>query len=178
MSNSSSTDTDATSHSIGRGFFIFLVVLSLGGVAIMDFSIDYGLWYWLGMSVVSGGVSIGMAWRGAAESGQSARAHLTRQVLHWLTLIAGLALVFYLQNALALTPTTSGLMALLMLAMTTTLAGVHFRPRLAILGGIQAATFVAAVLTEEFFWILLILILVVVVIDVTYRGRKPATDQF
>jgi hypothetical protein len=167
---------DATAPSrgpgLGRNTFLFLVVLSLGGVAIMDYSVRYGLWYWVAMAIVSGGVSIGLAWKSAAEAGQSAGGHLGRQVFHWLTLVAGLLLVFFLQAAEALSPSTSGLMALLLLALATTLAGVHFRPRLAVLGGIQAATFVAAVLTEEFFWVLLILILVVVVADVALRARQ------
>lgn len=157
---------------LDRSMFLFLVVLSLGGVAIMEYSVRYGLWYWLAMAVVSGGVSVGSAWRSAAESGQTASGHLWRQVLHWLTLVAGLLLVFFLQGAEALSPSTSGLMALLMLALATTLAGVHFRPRLAILGGIQGATFVAAVLTEEFFWVLLVLILVVVALDIAMRARQ------
>ena len=76
------------------------------------------------------------------------------------------------QTTEALDPTVSGQMALLMLALTTILAGVHFRPRLAVIGGIQAATFVAAVIAEEFFWVLLILILVAVVIDIVWRSRK------
>lgn len=172
MSHENTAPESGHSPSLSRGVFIFLVVLSLGGVAIMDYSVKYGLWYWVAMSFVSGGVSISMAWKAAAESGQSARGHIMRQALHWLTLVGGLLLIFFLQGAEALTPTTSGLMALLMLSLTTILAGVHFRPRMAILGGIQAATFIAAVLTEEFFWILLILILVVVVGDVVWRNRK------
>ena len=172
MNNTNDIVANSTSHPLSRGVFVFLVVLSLGGVAIMDFSVKYGLWYWVGMAVVSGGVSIGSAWRSAAESGESAGGHLKRQVLHWLTLIVGLLLIFFLQSAEALTPATSGLMALLMLSLATTLAGVHFRSRLAILGGIQAATFMAAVLTEEFFWILLILILIIVVVDIVLRSRK------
>ncbi len=170
---------DAKAHRnypLSRSVFIFLVVLSLGGVAIMDFSVRYGLWYWMAMAVVSGGVSAGLAWRHAAESGESAKGHFTRQALHWLTLVAGLLMVFFLQNAETLAAETSGLMALLMLSLTTILAGVHFHARLALLGGIQAATFVAAVLTEEFFWILLILILLVVLVDIIVRSRAQKKD--
>ncbi|MCB1181943.1 hypothetical protein KDM41_00765 [bacterium] len=164
--------TSTSRPGLGRNTFIFLVVLSLGGVAIMDYSVKWGLWYWLAMALVSGGVSIGLAWKSAAEAGESAGGHLRRQVFHWLSLVAGILLVFFLRRAETLTPTTSGLVALLLLAMATTLAGVHFRPRLAVLGGIQAATFIAAVLTEEFFWVLLILILVVIVADVALRARR------
>jgi hypothetical protein len=158
--------------SVNRVIFIVLVALSLGGLAIMRYSDTYGLWYWVAMSIISGGVSIGLAWRGAAEAGETAGSHLKKQVFHWLALIGALFLIFFLQNAEALSPTVSGLMALLMLALTTVLAGVHFRPRLAVLGGIQGATFVAAVIAKEFFWVLLILILIAVVVDIAWRGRK------
>ncbi|MDX2472930.1 MAG: hypothetical protein QNL91_04420 [Candidatus Krumholzibacteria bacterium] len=172
VDNSPNATRSTKRPGLSRGIFIFLVVLSLGGVAIMDYSVTYGLWYWVAMSIISGGVSIGLAWRGAAEAGETAGGHLKKQVFHWLSLIGALLLIFFLQSAEALSPTVSGLMALLMLALTTVLAGVHFRPRLAVLGGIQIATFVAAVITEEFFWVLLILILIAVVIDIVWRSRK------
>ncbi|MFT5232720.1 MAG: hypothetical protein ACI9UQ_000742 [Candidatus Krumholzibacteriia bacterium] len=177
MTNSIDDLKGRRNYPMSRSVFIFLVVLSLGGVAIMDYSVKYGLLYWVAMSVVSGGISVGLAWRHAAESGESAKGHFGRQAFHWLTLIAGLLLVFFLQNAETLAAETSGLMALLMLALTTTLAGVHFHPRLALLGGIQAATFVAAVLTEEFFWILLILILLVVIADILLRSRGKVAQN-
>ncbi len=172
MDNSPNAARSTVTPSVNRIIFIVLVALSLGGLAIMRYSDTYGLWYWVAMSVISGGVSIGLAWRGAAEAGETAGGHLKKQVFHWLALIGALLLIFFLQTTEALDPTVSGQMALLMLALTTILAGVHFRPRLAVIGGIQAATFVAAVIAEEFFWVLLILILVAVVIDIVWRSRK------
>lgn len=171
VSNSASSTRPATNRSL----FIFLVFLSLGGVAIMDYSIKYGLWYWLGMSIISGAASISLAWRGAAAAGESAGGHLARQTFHWSALIVALLMVFFLQKTEALGPTTSGMMALLLLAMTTTLAGVHFRPRLALVGGIQALTFIVAALTEHFFWILLILILVILVVDIIMQQRRNSS---
>jgi len=62
--NSAIEDTKAhRNYPLSRSVFIFLVVLSLGGVAIMNYSVKYGLWYWLAMAVVSGGVSAGLACR-------------------------------------------------------------------------------------------------------------------
>ena len=43
-------------------------------------------------------------------------------------------------------------MALLMLALACVLAGIHFDWRLAVVGGVLAATFAAAVLAADFFW--------------------------
>ena len=95
--------TSTSRPGLGRNTFIFLVVLSLGGVAIMDYSVKWGLWYWLAMALVSGGVSIGLAWKSAAEAGESAGGHLRRQVFHWLSLVAGILLVFFLRRAETLT---------------------------------------------------------------------------
>lgn len=172
MSNQPSPGNRPESRRLSRGIFILLAVLSLVGVAIMNYSVKYGLWYWLAMSLVSGGVSIGLAWQSAAEAGETAGGHLKRQVLHWLTLVCGILLVFFMQKPLEMDPTVGGLVALLMLAMATTLAGVHFRPRMAILGAIQVLTFVTAVVTEQFFWILLVVVVVVIIADFVIRRRR------
>ena len=152
--------------------YMVLIALSIGGIAIMDYSEKYGLWYWLAMAVIFGAASVGLAWRNVSQSGESRWHQVRRQVLHWLTLIVGMLLVFLMQRFDALDATTSGIVALLMLAITTVLAGVHFDWRLAVLGLILAATYVAAVVSEGFFWVLLVV--AVVVMFVLIRGRRKA----
>jgi len=152
--------------------YMALIALSIGGIAIMDYSAEYGLWYWLAMAVIFGATSVGLAWRNVNQSGETHWHQVRRQALHWLTLIVGLLLVFLMQRFDALDATTSGIVALLMLAVTTVLAGVHFDWRLAVLGLILAATYVAAVVSEGFFWVLLIV--AVVVMFVLVRSKRKA----
>ena len=154
--------------------YIILVVLSVGGVAIMDYSDKYGFWYWLLMAVVFGAVSIGLAWKNDQDTPGDQSDRVKKQALHWGTLLVGILLIFLMHSAnLFDRPSTPGLLALLLLAVTAALAGVHFNWRMAVVGLILAATFVAAVIAEEFFWILLI-VAVVAVIVIFIGKRKSA----
>ncbi len=94
-----------------------------------------------------------------------------KQALHWGTLIVAILLVFLMHYGnLFDRPSTPGLLVLLLLALTATLAGVHFNWRMAVVGLILMATFVMAVMAEEFLWILLLVgFVAVVVIFVTRR---------
>lgn len=154
--------------------YIILVFLSVGGIAIMDYSDKYGFWYWLLMAVVFGAVSIGLAWKKDQDTPGDQSGRVKKQALHWGTLLVGILLVFLMHSAnLFDKPSTPGLLALLLLALTAALAGVHFNWRMAVVGLILAATFVAAVIAEEFFWILLI-VAVVAVIVIFIGKRKSA----
>ena len=151
------TNSSSSTNKNQGWIYIILVVLSVGGVAIMDYSDKYGFWYWLLMAVVFGAVSIGLAWKNDQDAPGDQSGRVKKQALHWGTLLVGILLVFLMHSAnLFDRSSTPGLLALLLLAVTAALAGVHFNWRMAVVGLILAATFVAAVIAEEFFWILLI----------------------
>ncbi len=157
--------TDPSKANPGKRTIIFnaLVLLSIGGIAIMNFSVGYGLYYWLGMAVVFGLASVIMAWHSPSNN-ESHGQQVKRQALHWSSLVISLMLLFMLQNTESLTPTTGGLIALLMLALTTVLAGVHFEWRLAVLGAALMLTFAAAAVTEKFFWLVMILMVAIMIV--------------
>jgi hypothetical protein len=154
-----------------------LIVLSIGGIAIMDFRADWGVWYWLIMTAVFGVVSLGMSWKPAAEKGLTAGKLLRQEGLHWLVTLAAICLVFLMQWGLDLNPQLAGLCSLLVLAMACVLAGVHFEWRLAVVGAVLAATFVAAVLAADFFWAgLLIAVIGGAVLLAVSQKRSAGSD--
>jgi len=157
--------------------YLTLIVLSIGGIAIMDFSPGNGIWYWLIMTAVFGAAATGLAGRAAHDRGESAGLLVRRQLLHWLTVLAGVALVFLLQWSLTLDPSVAGLIALLMLAVACVLAGIHFDWRLAVVGGVLAATFTAAVLAADFFWAGLLVAVIggALLIFIPRRRRRAET---
>jgi hypothetical protein len=161
------------SHKYQGWIYSILVILSVGGVAIMDYSEKYGFWYWLAMAVVFGAVSIGLAWKNDWDTPGDQSGRVKKQALHWGTLVVGILLIFLMHSAgLFQDPSTPGLLALLLLSFTAALAGVHFNWRMAVVGLILAATFVAAVLVEEFFWVLLIVAIVAII--VIFLSRRKA----
>lgn len=166
------SDSSNPTHKYQGWVYSILVALSVGGVAIMDYSDKYGFWYWLAMGVVFGIVSTGLAWKHDQDTPGDQSHRVKKQALHWGTLIVGILLIFLMHSAqLFDRPSTPGLLALLLLALTAGLAGVHFNWRMGVVGLILAATFVAAVIAEEFFWILLIIAFVGVVVFFISRRR-------
>jgi len=151
--------------------FIILVALAVGGVAVMDFSKDMGLWYWLAMAPVFAAASIFLAWHVNREALDPRPLLIKRQLVHWLIQVVAVLMTFLLLRFSDFTQITAGFVALLTLAMTTLLAGVHFEWRLAVLGLILVATFVAAVLAEHFFWLLLIVAVIAVIVALRWRGH-------
>jgi len=151
--------------------FIILVALAVGGVAVMDFSRDKGIWYWLAMAPVFAAASIFLAWHVNREALEPRPLLIKRQLVHWLIQVVAVLMTFLLLRFSDVTQITAGFVALLTLAMTTLLAGVHFEWRLAVLGLILVATFVAAVLAEHFFWLLLIVAVIAVIVALRWRGH-------
>jgi len=172
--NSVNSTSSNLSHKYQGWIYSILVILSVGGVAIMDYSEKYGFWYWLAMAVVFGAVSIGLAWKSDRDTPGDQSSRVKKQALHWGTLVVGILLVFLMHSAgLFQDPSTPGLLALLLLSLTAALAGVHFNWRMAVVGLILAATFVAAVLVEEFFWVLLIVAIVAIIV-ISLSRRKAS----
>ncbi|MCK9996603.1 MAG: hypothetical protein KAH56_10055 [Candidatus Krumholzibacteria bacterium] len=170
--NSMNSTSGNSSHKYQGWIYSILVVLSVVGVAIMDYSVKYGFWYWLAMAVVFGGVSIGLAWKSDQDIPGDQSTRVKKQALHWGTLIVGIMLIFLMQTAMVFeNPSTPGLLALLLLSLTAALAGVHFNWRMAIVGLILAATFVAVVMLEDYFWVPLIVAFVAVIVIVQTRRR-------
>ncbi|MBD3220961.1 hypothetical protein GF314_06930 [bacterium] len=151
-------------HRVRDVAIIVLVTLAIGGIAVMDFTEAYGFWYWLAMIPIFGGVGVLLAWRSHHHDPEHRPLLLRRQLLHWCAAIVGILLTFLMLDAGTIDRSAAGLIALLVLALTTTTAGVHFEWRLAALGIILAVTLAAAVIAEHFFWILLPLAVVAVVL--------------
>ena len=152
--------------------FGILLALSVVGIAIADFSVRYGLTYWLVMVPVFAAASLYTGWTRARERGERIHQILGRQALHWSALALAVYLVFMLQQTGRLNREDAGLVTLLALALTTLLAGVHFDWRLVLLGGLLGVTAACAAFVEEFFWILLIPAVLAGAIALFWRGRR------
>jgi len=164
------TDAPRQQFHTRRIVFIALVALSVIGIGVMDFSEKFALWYWLSMAPIFAGASLALTWKTAHQHDATAGRHIRRQLFHWLVLVVALLLVFLMQKYGTLAPGSAGLMALLMLAITCLLAGVHFEWRMAVLGGILTMTFIAGVFVESFFWILLVPAIIGIVLLAKGKG--------
>jgi hypothetical protein len=169
----STTQVEAPTRRLGPEETVLasLAVLSIGGMAIADFSARFGFWYWLAMVPIFVAASLFAGWARARRRGETALRILQKQVLHWATLPLAVYLVYLLEKTGRLNREDAGLVALLALAVTTALAGVHFDWRLGVLGALLGITAACAALVEEFFWLLLIPAVAAAAIAILWRKR-------
>lgn len=149
-----------------------LATLSIAGVAVADYSAPSGLHYWLAMVPVFALASLLAGWARARRHGERVATILRTQALHWVALPLAVYLIYVLEDTGRLNREVAGLVALLTLALTTFLAGVHFDWRLAVLGALLGVAAACAALVEEFFWVLLIPILLAAVAFAFWRRHR------
>lgn len=104
--------------------FAILMFLSVLGVAFTDASGRLSQWYWLAMVPVFFGSCLYLEWQTSLESGVPAKTILLKQIQHWLGLLVGVYLTFRLRDIGSFDNQATGLILLLLLALTTFLAGV------------------------------------------------------
>lgn len=150
---------------------VALLALSAIGIAVSQISPREAFWYWLAMVPAFGGISLFAGWSRARKQGMTAAGVLRNQLLHWLGLAAVVCLIFLLQVTGRMTGEDAGLVALLALALTTFLAGVHFDARYCIVGALLAVAVAAVAVLQEFLWVVVIAA-VAVAAFLVYRSRR------
>jgi hypothetical protein len=135
---------------------IALLLLDVIGIGVTQFAMDFSQWYWLGMVVVTGlACAFIVRFRGHNDELNTA-GMLRDEILFWLAVLGAVNLVFFLYQAGRLDSENSGLVILLILALSTFLAGLRLGWQLCLLGGTLAAALVVAAYLEQFLWLLLL----------------------
>jgi hypothetical protein len=127
------------------------------------------------MVPIFGAASIYTGWSRARGQKQTVVAIARTQVLHWGSLALAISLIYWLETAGRVTHEDAGLIALIAVALTTFLAGVHFDWRLLVLGLVLGVAAAVAVLVQEFLWILLIPTALLGLAVILWRNRFTAT---
>jgi len=156
---------------------IVLILLSMIGIGITDFSPADSRLYWLAMVPVFAGACLILEWSRARGRGQKWTTIVRTQLLLWFGLLLAVFLVYFLLHAGRLDNENTGLIILLLLALTTFFAGIHLGWRLFIVGIFLGLALIGAAYLEEFVWMFLIIALVVVAIFLLlkhYAGTKIA----
>jgi hypothetical protein len=142
---------------------ILLIVLSIIGVGVTDFSPAVSHWYWLAMVFVFGLGCILIEWEQAKGEGQGKLVIIRKQLLQWVGLLLAVQLVYLLLHAGRLDNENTGLVILLLLALTVFVSGVHVQWRLCVVGVLLGLALIMATYLEEFIWLIMILMAVVAV---------------
>lgn len=142
--------------------FVILVVLSLIGVGITDFSPAHSYWYWFAMAPVFACACLIIEWSHVRSEGKNWLSILRSQLLTWFGLLIAVQLVFLLLRAGRLTYESTGLVLLLLLALTTFIAGISLGYQLCLLGAFLGVTLLVVAYLEQYVWVLALLAVVVV----------------
>jgi len=148
---------------------IVLILLSIIGIGITDFSPADSHRYWFAMVPVFAGACLILEWSRARGKGQKWTAIVGAQLLLWLGLLLAVRLVYLLLHTGRLDNENTGLIILLLLALTTFFAGIHLGWRLFIVGIFLGVALIGAAYLEEFVWIFLIIAIVVVAIFLLWK---------
>ncbi len=162
---------------IEEAVFILLMILSLLGIIITDFSQHDGYGYWMFMVLVFGVLSMFVSWL-QAKNNESDIAEIVKvQGLHWFHTLIIVGVSSLLNKSGELTELSATLVILLILALATMLDGMRIGWQFSLLGFFLAACALIVVYVEEFIWVCggLALLVVIGTLFWGYRLRRQST---
>jgi hypothetical protein len=130
-----------------------MVVLALVGVALATANARLARGYWVSLVPVYGVLCTLVAWKRSQQSGEQL---VVRQLLHWLGIAGAVALDFYVPGIGLESQVSTGLDALLLLALGSYLAGVHLAWPFLGVGALLTLTLIVVAKAEQYLWLVLL----------------------
>jgi hypothetical protein len=152
---------------IEEGILILLLILSLTGIFINDFSPADGYGYWTLMVFVFAVFAIIIGWLQSKHRSEDIKIILSEQALHWTASLLVVGGAFLVQKAEG--ATDAGLVILLILSLSTILDGLRVGWRFSLVGLFLGTSAVIAAYTEHFFWIEFLIAILIVLATVLWE---------
>ncbi len=139
---------------IEEAILILLLVLSLVGNGITDFSPNDGYTYWLIMVVVFGLFAILIAWLQSKKHDMfDFTAILKEQFMHWSASLLIVGGTFLLHKSGQLTEISASLVILLILSLATILDGIRIGWRFSLVGLFLGISAIVIAYSKNFMWL-------------------------
>lgn len=151
--------------------FVVLLVLALGGAALSEVDDYGGRYYWSLLVLVFGLVSVVRTWHQAQGNQEPIWPLIRTQVLHWFGALVAIQIVLMFESEGITDRGPAADYTLLVLALSTFLAGVHFNWTFLLLGCILAATTIGLGFLDQMSIFLVTLPLALLAIWLVYRQR-------
>ena len=157
--------------------FMLLVVLSVVGVGITDYSPADAHRYWIFMVFVCAITSIigGLSQHQGHENRRTL-SWVSVQVLHWSACVAAVLIVYSLVHTGRINNADAGLILLLLLALRVFLNGSQVGRYFYLLGMLLGSMTVLMAYIEQYIWFILIVAVVVMIVAI-YWDRLAAARQ-
>ena len=153
--------------------FVGLVALSVIGEVVGNFSPIISFWYWLTMMPVFAATAIVTEWSRARAAGQSSMTMIWIQVAHWGGAVIALFATYSIWHVGRLGNEHTGLIVLLLLALTTFLDGYHVGWRFYLAGLLLFIYSIVAALLKSVIWLTLLIAIPVVVFGLYWDKNHP-----
>jgi len=138
---------------IEEWILILLILLSLTGIVIADFSPEDGYTYWIIMVFFFAISAMIIAWLQANPKPGEFRYIVKDQSLHWLTTLLVVAGAFSLESSGQLPEESASLVVLLLLSLATMLDGLRIGWRFSLVGLFLGASSLIGAFFDYFIWI-------------------------
>ena len=153
-----------------------LLLLSMGGIAVLQFRSEHAMTYWLIMVPIFAVVNAVGAWPHAHDDTARRGELVRRLVLHWMSLVLAIALIFLVMDGTSIGGEESGMIAALLLALTCFLAGVHFDWHFLVLGTVLGLTVAGGAVAEQYFWFAMIVVVIAAIVVTVVRRKAPSRE--
>ena len=151
---------------IEEAILILLLILSLVGVRITDYSPVDGYGYWIIMVFVFALFAMTIAWQQSRHRITDFKKIIREQSLHWFTSLLVVEGIFSLQKTEHLSQADAGIVIMMILAQSTILDGLRVGWRFSLVGIFLGVSAIIAANTHHFFWIELIIAILIVMVTI------------
>ena len=161
---------------VEEAILILLLILSLIGVRITDYSPVDGYGYWMMMVFVFALFAMIIAWQQSRHRMTDFKKIIREQSLHWFTSLLVVEGIFSLQKTEHLSQADAGIVIMMILAQSTVLDGLRVGWRFSLVGIFLGISAIIAANTQHFFWIeiiIAILIIIVTILVEVWQARRP-----
>jgi hypothetical protein len=164
---------------IQLGVLCAMLLLALFGMGLSQAS-EKGAWeYWLFVVIVYAAFGLWRSTRRAKQLGQNVRALIGRELAHWGVLLAFLAVLLLLERQEIVDRQSASDFALMLLALTCCLAGIHFDWLLMIMGVVLTVMVVAMATLEQYsvvLWIIMILVAIAAAAFFYFKSKRGGSE--
>jgi 4-hydroxybenzoate polyprenyltransferase len=168
---------------IQLGVLCGMLLLALIGMGLTQ-AMQKGAWeYWLFVVIVYAGLGLWRSTRKAKQDGQPIKQLISRELSHWMTLLAFLAVLMLLERKEIIDRDSASDVALMMLAFSCCLAGIHFDWMLMIVGVVLTIMLVALAMLEQYTVVLWVIMVLAVIGAAAYfyfksKGGDSMVEKF
>jgi hypothetical protein len=161
--------TEKRRFHIEEAILVLLLILSLVGIGIMDFSPADGYGYWLIMVLLFGLSAMIIGWVQSKHRSDDFKIILREQSIHWLTSLLVVGGLFLIHQSGRIDEQDAGRIILLILSLSTILDGLRVGWRFSLVGLFLGVAAVVSVYTLHFLWVELGIAILIVAVTIAWE---------